>query len=546
MRHLLTAGISVLSLTAACSSEHGTPKDPPLLTVTSPARSTLQNGAGMVEVRGTVTPSDLTLSPVTSVSVNGVEASVEADGSFTAQVTVAGGATFLHTVAKDQDGGEATDTRAIHAGNLVDLDSSIQDAMTMAISDDAFAVMARTATSLINTTDLGPLVAAGNPMLNTGAEGGEDCLFAKANVLDVNMSNARIALTPYDGGLTIEAELMALDVPVHAWYAAACIDGDSDLSIRADRVVVRGRLAIGAGAGKFDVTIEDADVDLDNFRIAGGGLPGAVANLFTWDSVMAKVAEWGVEKFMDPMINTALAGMVEEKTVAVLGHSLDFQISPSAVEFESSAGKIKLDTRFFIQGSDSAPGFIYTDNGAPTMAANDGFELAMADDMANQLLAGFTAVGGLNQTLALPPGQFTSATIQATLPPMISANTADGSMKLLIGDMRVTLAGDGVDQAQLAINAEVSLKIGGSESGARIALGEPVLHIDVVTDQVANVSGFNPEDLSAAIKMVADHTMDQILPLLGYIPLPMVAGVELTNLELGGRNGYITMSGALR
>ena len=57
--------------------------DPPVLKITSPKRSLIQDGAGRVTVTGTVTPNELSAEPVEKVLVNNVQATLNADGSFT-------------------------------------------------------------------------------------------------------------------------------------------------------------------------------------------------------------------------------------------------------------------------------------------------------------------------------------------------------------------------------------------------------------------------------------------------------------------------------
>ena len=75
---------SLLVAAAACDESPAEMKDPPVLRITSPRRSLIQRGAGMVTVSGTVTPNELSQEPVEKVLVNGVQAIVSPDGSFSA------------------------------------------------------------------------------------------------------------------------------------------------------------------------------------------------------------------------------------------------------------------------------------------------------------------------------------------------------------------------------------------------------------------------------------------------------------------------------
>ena len=103
MRNLL---IATYLLASACTSAPGTPTEPPVLQVTSPERSLIQDHAGQLVVTGTVAPNEKGAA-VSKVMVNNVPAVVGADGSWTAVVDIKPGATFQagkagsYTVGKD-------------------------------------------------------------------------------------------------------------------------------------------------------------------------------------------------------------------------------------------------------------------------------------------------------------------------------------------------------------------------------------------------------------------------------------------------------------
>ena len=96
MRNLLLATSLTLLTTAACTDPIGPAAEPPVLKITSPERSLMQNHAGALTVTGTVAPS-VDGSPIKKVTVNGVAATVNADGSFTAQLSLLPGATLITT-----------------------------------------------------------------------------------------------------------------------------------------------------------------------------------------------------------------------------------------------------------------------------------------------------------------------------------------------------------------------------------------------------------------------------------------------------------------
>ncbi len=80
---------------------------PPALSIAAPADG-LTTSAGSVTVTGSALPGDPTDTVPVSVTVNGVAASVAADGSFSADVPLASGANPIHIVALDGYGLQTT------------------------------------------------------------------------------------------------------------------------------------------------------------------------------------------------------------------------------------------------------------------------------------------------------------------------------------------------------------------------------------------------------------------------------------------------------
>src|SRR4051812_14526148 len=155
MRNLGTL-FAVLVL-AACEAGPRELKEPPVLTVTSPARSLVQDHAGQLVVTGTVAP-NAAGDPIAQVLVNNVPASIS-NGTFTAAIQLREGATLIHTEARDVAGGIASDTRAAQAGTLRAVGSNVTSAVTAALSADAFTKLSAAAGPLIKSVDLAAMLA---------------------------------------------------------------------------------------------------------------------------------------------------------------------------------------------------------------------------------------------------------------------------------------------------------------------------------------------------------------------------------------------------
>src|SRR5947207_8307741 len=183
MRNLvaLATGLAVLTAIAACENGPGAPKEPPVLTVTSPARGLIQGHAGQVTVSGQALP-NAAGDALDKVLVNDVQATLAPDGSFSAVITVNEGATLIETVASDVQGTAATDTRAVQAGQLRPVGTSIDKAIDLSMSAASFAKLSTAAGPILKGLDMASLLAPMQPMLNVG--GGST--YAQLFVDDVN------------------------------------------------------------------------------------------------------------------------------------------------------------------------------------------------------------------------------------------------------------------------------------------------------------------------------------------------------------------------
>jgi hypothetical protein len=546
MRNLLLA-TSFALLASACNDEVGALKEPPVLKVTSPQRSFIRDHAGSLLVTGTVAPS-IEGTPVDKVMVNGVAATVGADGSWTATIDVKAGATLIVTEATDKEGGKATDTRSIEAGELRMPGANIENALTTAISKNAFAKIAGAAGTIVKGMDFAPMLAPMNPMMHAGDESGEDCLFARLNVNDFNMTNATITLVPVVGGLSFSAKLDGVDIPGSARYAVACVDGSNTVRVQATSVLVKGTLTVTPdGMRGFKTDLANPVVQITGLNITASGLPGAVLDMIPLDSLIQRVAPTAAKLFMGPMVNKALGGLSGPKQLMVLGKTITVEVDPSDVMFDADGGLVTLDTKMLIGGTENSKGFIFTDNGYPNMDPGNGLQLGLADDLANSMLSQLVATGMLNLHMPAQGGTFDGTEMQMTSPPMISADPASGKMRLVLPDMIATFTLQGTPVGRAAINATVDLEISPANNGYGIAieLGKPVIHANTL-DDIPNQTLLTDADLARAVELCLDGQIGSVSALLGAIPLPsMPGGLTMKDMSVSSDDGYVMMKGTL-
>ena len=532
MRHLVPS-CAVLLVLAACE---GALPPPPVLTVTSPQRSLIQSDGTQIVVKGTAVPGP-SGDAVTSVVVNKVSATLSADGSFTATIDLPTGATLIETVAT-AGGVAATDARAAQIGQLEPVGTNIARAVTATLSAQAFARLSAAAGPLIKNMDLTALLAPMQPMASLG----DSIANVKISITKLTLGDAKITLTPVDGGLAFSAELDTLNVTAKADYAGALVpDGTTTVGVTADQVTISGTLSVTpAGTAGFTTKLASPMVHTTNLKLSASGLVGAILDLLNSNlaSTIQSMTTQMAEAAMQPMINDALGALAGPQQIAVLGKMLDLEASPAAITFSHDGATVTMNLQAKLEGSETSPGFIYTTNGSPAMTMTNGIQLALADDLVNEMLAEVHALGVLDLHLQQDFGIFDDVEINLTMPPMISANNSDGSMRMVLGDMIASFTDHGQPVITAAINAQVDLAILRGTNAQEIALqfGNADLVVNVLDDKTGMLGG---ADLSGPAGAGIALQLDSLKQFLVTVPVPSVAGVTLDNLSLHADSGYV-------
>ena len=260
MRQLSTTfGVlaALVSLTAGCDSEYD-PNAPaidptaPRIHIVEPARGTFAGDVTSVVVKGTAIDDS---GVVTSVTVNGVAAVVNADGSFQATVPVDAGTNLLHAIAKDAQNNTGKETRAVVAGALEPISSTVPQAITASMTAQTFDAIGEGLTGFLTGTNLQALVAPMNPVVDAGTTNGvPDCLYAQALVTSTTLGAAsKISFSPQPGGIWLQAELDRPRIGTHLQWAVSCLDGSRNVTISASHITISGMMTVGIQAGQFDI-----------------------------------------------------------------------------------------------------------------------------------------------------------------------------------------------------------------------------------------------------------------------------------------------------
>jgi hypothetical protein len=520
----------------------------PLVRVDSPTRGAILGDVDAVTVTGTVTDAE---GDVDELTINGVRADVGSTGAFTISVPVTPGTNLVQVIATDAGRNKTTETRSVLAGVMSASNITVPDALAVGISDEAFVAIGDAAAGFITGSDLGAVLAPSNPVVDVGWSGPGDCLYVRGNITGVTVGGADIALSARPGGLSLDTALTTVEIRMHLDYAAACLDGSRDVTIRASLVGVAGDLDVGLAAGAFDIELVSPDVTLEGLDVDLGGIPGAIVDLLQVDALLEWVLPWAVEKFVAPMIGNALGGLGAAHTVSVLGKPIEFQMTPAQLDFDASGARVRLDSRVEV-GGDAGPGFVYVRNTVPDLATSDGFRIALADDVANQLFAGFWGAGGMKYRLPLSSGDygevgvlFDAVTIEALLPPSVRAD-GDGALSIVIGDLIASFERGGDVVTRIAINGTVALSVVPSgDLGLSLRVGDPAIDIDFLAEGVDGANSLDQESFEALVSFAATRATNAVAGLVGVIPLPAIGGVMLSDVEVDATAGYLRVDGRL-
>jgi hypothetical protein len=536
MAHPLSRLALLVMFATACDVA---PAPPPRLTVTSPQRGLVQSEVGRILVTGTAVPGAGGES-VTKVTVNNVNATLAADGTFSALVDVPAGATLLQTVATNDGGSAATDARAVQVGQLLPVGGMMDRAITATLSADAFTKLSAAAGPLIKGKDFGSMMSVttlGNSVANM-----------KITVTKLVLGDATFSLKPVDGGLAFTAEIKAVDALANAKYGTIIGDDSSTIKVTADKIIVSGTLAVTpAGITGFTTKLMSPIITTTNLKLDSGGVTGTVLDLLQ-SELLSTVRGWiksTAEGALGPLLNKALGALAGPKSLEVAGRMVEVQASPAAVQFTSAGALVTLNLAAKIAGGEASPGFIYTPNGTPQLQLGNGIQLALADDLVNQLLAQVHAMKLLDIEYDEDFGIFDHIEFKSSLPPMISANNKDGKLRLVLGDMIVSFSDGGKPVIGAAINASIDiaiLPVDGAPEQIAFEFDDVNLFVDVLEDS----TGMGVDDLSGPAGAGIKVQLASLAKFMVAVPVPAVYGVKLESLGLRGDSGYVVVSGQVR
>jgi len=183
------------------------------------------------------------------------------------------------------------------------------------------------------------------------------------------------------------------------------------------------------------------------------------------------------------------------------------------------------------------------------MSTDRGFALAVADDAANQLLASLWAARALDRSFDLTTGSYGDVgklydrvELSVAVPPFVVAS--GGALRLTIGDLIASFKNGDALATQVAVSAEVDVKVVADASGRpRLDVGTPTTYVDVIDEHVDGANVLS----SAQFEVIASFALSRVIAIgsgaIGAIPLPSLGGVAVTDLAIAEQTGYLVVHG---
>ena len=287
------------------------------------------------------------------------------------------------------------------------------------------------------------MLAPMNPMIHAGDADGEDCLFARLYVDDFKMSNATITLVPVNGGLSFSREARRPRCPgPRALRGRLRLEQDNNRCASRRRAsLVKGTLLVTPdGMNGFKTDLVERDGPDHRPQHLGLGHPRRDRSTSSRSTALIQTAAPIAAKlFMGPMMNKALGGLGGPKELNVLGKTITVQVAPSDITFDADGGLVTLDMKMLIEGTENEQGLHlhrqrHPDDGpGPRHAARPRRRPRELDARASSSRPACS-----NLTMPAQGGTFDGTEIAMTSPPMISADPADGKMRLVLPDMMAT------------------------------------------------------------------------------------------------------------
>ena len=447
--------------------------EPPTLVITYPNRAeTIQGNKPSVTVEGVALD---TIAGVEKVLVNGLEANLEEDGSFSKIIIPAWGLNLLTVEAFDSTGAVTKITQTfVFAEAYYPMEPElprVPDAIKLWLSKEFIDDGVHNPTHINDIATILEVTLASldlsSALQDSDVGGGYKVVFS-----NLSFNPPKVKLNPIEGGLDLEAKIKNLYVGVKlkgeckVLGVDLCPDFSGSISI--EEVLIDSDMMISAQEGNLETGLKQVDVSLGYVDL---DINGVLGWLFDWlIDFIVNIFTDEIEALFKNELEDELSGQIEDilqelaitETFEIDGlfpgmpaTSLTFDTNIYSASFDKHGGRIGLGGRFLtskkvpwkIDGSIARGTCL---KGFPVnwqLPGEVNFEVGLYDDFLNLALTSLWSSGALSLALdqdslggegfdlgGLPVDEL-NLNIDFLLPPIINGCESDTLLYLQMGDL---------------------------------------------------------------------------------------------------------------
>ncbi len=562
----------------------GPDRDPPAITVATPARGAFVTGA-LAQVIGQVQDA----SGVAYFLLNGLPAALDASGGFAEVLTLSPGLNVIELEAADRWGNRTRTALSVVAGDFLPDTQTVGDAAAVRLNRPAFDAIERLAAAQLGGASLSQTILAQNPLY----AGGGGLATLQVDATSASFGTPRLDLDPRAGSLRVRAELPSVDVVVRAHGSLVGIPYSVTTQVTSTLAVVEADAVVSVSQGQVTTQLQNVAVDLQGFRFDINNVPGFLEQLArnAVRGIVERQVQRQVEQVVPVEVNKAIAGANGPITQTVLGRTATLHLIPTAVVFDPDGASILTDGDMTIAPPagvtlpplPTVPGSLFTAGAPPVHPLTQALHVSANDDLLNRI--GHAAWRGrlldltidqalVAQQVTLPawlqldaflltvffpslaphlnPADPIEIEIGSLTPPVFTTQPAPGLLRGGLGELafRVYVAPAGrprdlVLEASLQVEAGLTARLA---PGGLLQVeldGRPTAVTDVHTTPIAPLNQLAVENL---VDFVLPPALQLLTRSLSGFPLPVTPGLTPTNVTVeadGPQGDFVTVRGDL-
>ena len=476
------------------------------------------------------------------ISVNGQLHELNGN-QFAIPIQLNRGINFLELEAVGGDGRKVWDRRSVIAGEFVNAEGAVENAVAVRINEgglvDAADIIAAAMDPQSITQDISPM----NPIVELDYTLGTDV------AIDLNNMYFNTPIIDIDGEdhqFEIEIILPNLFVDTDAQMRVLWMESEHALEIVADHAVIDVDLSLWAQHGTVHAEATNTQVRLEGFAYDVSLLPGEIVENHMFEDSVREAIETNLSESMQTMLPEIFADMQQDLEidfdVDLMGTVMHIAAETNDVGVDDVGLWMGLDLEFSAESNTSTgDGYVYSGTQMPNPDTRADGAVVISDDALNRVVYELWESGSFAQTMSTEDGTLNADDLDAfgvsqltittnpELPPVFIES--DGVLDIQFGALEVTMLMPGFDYGDyliLEIAGSVGVDLVFDAGSIRPILSELEFSLDVIDtnwvqeqESIVNLMGLilNPELLLGAIEDVS-------------IPVPAIDELTIESAEI--------------